>query len=355
MKHTLFLVHGMGFHTPNWADEIESKLAEVAKRYPYFQSHALEDFVQFEPIHYDDQFQQITQQWQDSAGGVSAFASEQDLDFGGSLSWLDEIAGKDAHFFWTHVADALIYRIFKLYRMGIRAHVMDQFASRLSARFELDGGVEASVLAHSLGTAVTHDTLHAMGTSRPGGLVNALAHPNWGFRAIFMVANVSRMLQSEYKAYESIVRPGPRNSPKSYCNRFYNFHHELDPFTLPKPFEPDDFGTLYTDKKLSHYRDWNTHDFATYLDNPRVHIPILNTIRPASISRNQHRAALAAYPQFGGQFSAVPAVKEKLGELAALGQGLPEKPELKDYFSFTLTGISILGEIKELIQQQGAE
>jgi len=353
MKHIVFLVHGMGRHEPQaWAESVVAKLESLAQRYPYFQGSSLDEWAEFVPIDYDDRISAILRTWQDSAQPVSAFAAAQELDFAGSLDWLDGIAAEDADFYWTHLADVVIYRLFRLYRERIRISVVDQIATVLARELDQHGGATASVIAHSLGTAVAHDSLCKLGGTPPANLPNTLAHPHWAFKSLFMLANTSRVLQSDFKAYASIVRPGPANNAQAYCSRFYSFHHELDPFTIPRRFAPSNWGTLYRGEELGHYREWNVHGFEHYLDNPRCHIPILKAItRSDAITASEAGRAVdeATYPRFGGEFRPLVEVRAKLAELGALRNELSDDPSLPEALEIVSRGFKVLREIKDLL------
>ncbi|HVS09366.1 MAG TPA: hypothetical protein VMS76_05775 [Planctomycetota bacterium] len=353
MKHIVFLVHGMGRHAPQaWAESVVAKLEESAQRYPFFQGRSLAQWAEFVPIDYDERITGVLRTWQDSAGPVSAFAAAQDLDFAGGLDWLDGIAAEDADFYWTHIADVVIYRLFRLYRERIRISVVDQIATVLAREFDQHGGATASVIAHSLGTAVTHDALCKLGGAPPANLPNTLAHPHWAFKHIFMLANTSRVLQSDFKAYTSIVRPGPANSAQAYCSRFHSFHHELDPFTIPRRFAPSNWSTLYRGEELGHFREWNVHGFGHYLDNPRCHVPILRAItRSDAITAAEAGRAVdeAAYPRFGGQFQPLVEARAKLAELSALRHELADDPSLPEALGIVSRGFKLLREIRDVL------
>ncbi len=350
-KTILFLIHGMGEHGPGWEVDVKAKLDEVAARYPGLQGTSLWDDVELIPLRYDDHLTDALQHWQASAGAVSAFAEANKLDHAGSLDWLDGVAAEDAGFFWSHVADVVVYRFLKVYRERIRASVVEQIVTPLMAipAAERDFG-RVVFLAHSLGTAVLHDALHLLGTGRFATWASAFAAPQARFRAIFTLANVSRVLQDDIKAYESIVQPGPQNKLGSNCSVFYNFRHELDPVCAVWRFAPEHFArSHYHHRDLTHYRDWNLHGFTHYLDNPRVHVHLINQILSRhAITRSQYIDAIshAAYPQFGGAFKDVPVLQAKLGELQTIVGELREDSDLSDL----LKAVSRTGEVLEEIR-----
>ena len=89
-----------------------------------------------------------------------------------------------------------------------------------------------SVVAHSLGTAVTHATLArvfqiAENDPQAG---QAMMRPT----VICTAANVTRALEPPATAYADTLRPGSALGPQAYIS----CSHKLDPFCRPLPFAP---------------------------------------------------------------------------------------------------------------------
>jgi hypothetical protein len=137
-------------------------------------------------------------------------------------------------------------------------------------------------MAYSLGTSVAHDALSwlANGTHPEFG---DLRPPGVRFRQLFMISNVSRVLekamQGDPDVYESPISPRSVRGDDAYFDEYFNFRHMLDPFTVPKRFEPQWTGSdFHPVERLLHVGDFNTHAWEHYLDNPEVHIPIFNAL-----------------------------------------------------------------------------
>ena len=185
------------------------------------------------------------------------------------------------------------------------------------------------VVAHSLGTAVAADALALLGTTPFNGS-NAFLAGREKFKHVFTLANVSRLLEDDVDPYTSVLHPDsamftptPANPPPAYCARFTSFRHVLDPFCWLLPFEPPSWGSDFTNvNDLTHLRAINVHGFEHYLDNPRVHIPIINGIfeRPV-ISATAREQAIANYPTIAGPC---------IDELRALGRALQDLPRPTD-------------------------
>ncbi len=354
-KTLLFIIHGMGVHNQGWETDLKTKLTDLTTRYPGFQNVDLWDRVELIPIRYDNHIVDALNQWQTSGGTASAFAEANKLAGSESLAWLDDIANEDSGFFWSHVADVVIYRFFELYRDRIRASVAKQVADPIMAIPKTQRDFSRVLfLAHSLGTSVLHDSLHMLGKNRFAGYANTFSPPTARFRAIMTLANVSRVLQNDIKAYDSIVQPGAHNKADTNCKQFFNFRHELDPICLVRRFDPQHFSTRgYIHRTLEHYRDWNLHGFEHYLDHPRVHIPLLNMAMGRNIvSSSQARTAIdnRTYPQFGGKFKDVPALQQKLQELRTILSDLRTESSLADMFKVVTKSKKVLAEIKDIIE-----
>ncbi|MBK7642122.1 MAG: hypothetical protein IPJ19_03590 [Planctomycetes bacterium] len=347
VQHTLFLVHGVGLHPADtWAQPVIQKLEEVAARYPSFQETPLSQFVRYVPINYDLFFEGAITRWANEGGAFAEFAARNELIDAADLSWIGALQGEDLKFFRECFVDVILYRFFKLEQNRIQDNVKRDFAKAISAQLERSSESVFSVLAHSLGCAVAHDSLHELAQSTLGGTPNALSARNFGFKSIHMLANTSRLLQTRVKAYESSVHPGPKDGVKNYCQRYYDYRHECDPIVLVRRFEPTWSEDYFTQRVVRHYRSWDIHAFRHYLDNPRVHVPILTQLAGSSaITRGEYTQAVAAYDQFGGDFAFVPSIRGKIGQLAALQAQLHEDSKLEGMFQASLQMFAILRSI----------
>jgi hypothetical protein len=332
-KHTLFLIHGIGAHGSNWAERAEGPietLKRVSRQYAYFQQRPLEDKVAFEPIHYDDVFQAATTRWQNDA----RFLEEHDpTGISGDLTqWMSSASALERNFWWTNVCDLVLYRLSPTYRQRVRSEVIDAIAGKVEELMRTERSATCSVLAHSMGTAVAHDCLHLLGTVRWGGAVNALGPRHWRFNHVFMVANTSRLLQSQdqemKRAYESIVRPGANADANSYCKTYWNFLHVADPVPFPRAFAPVGW-TQYTSIPVRHFHEFSIHNLSHHLLHPRVHIPILRKlVTPRAVTPEEEIRAVNDdnFPQFAGDPARVLRLKELSSGLDAIRRALPEDP-----------------------------
>ncbi|WP_447977941.1 hypothetical protein [Candidatus Nitrospira bockiana] len=335
-KHILFLIHGIGLHEPVWGEELDGPiktLEAISAEYGYFKKpgQALHDKVEFVTVHYDEVFQEIIAKWRQDASAIAQF--DQDRVLQGSLDWL--VNASDETFWWSHVADLAMYRFFPLYRQRVRSHVILQLAQRIEQEMNHEGSATCSVLAHSMGTAVAHDCLHLLGTVRWGKKANPLNPAHWRFQHLFMMANTSRLLQTEdaemKKAYESIVRPGPVEDASSYLATYWNIRHEADPVPFPKMFDPVGWKD-YTSILIQHFYEVNVHNLSHYLRHPRVHIPLFNKVVSRKVvSKEEEIHAVDQFPQFGGELAVVQKAKDLASKLSALKSSLGEDPGPKEW------------------------
>jgi hypothetical protein len=353
-KHTLFLIHGMGVHQgPQWSANVWNKLVECSQLYPHFQNtKPLNDYAEPVAVQYDHLIHNALTRWDTQAQGFGDFAqaNANALPGGDPLNWLAGIAGDEAGFLLSHVADVVIYRFFNNESGQIKANVRLKIFNEIKNRRTQDATAEFSVMAHSLGTSVAHDALAEIGTAPViDNNINTFQSQNFKFKSIHMLANISRALQTKPGVYESVVRPG--RGDDHYCKRLYSYRHELDPFTLPKPFTPVTWGNAYRGKRLSHYRGWNIHGWLHYLDNPRVHIPVLKSIsKTTAITPHQEREAVNndSYPQFGGQLQNMAQAQAKLTALRALVQQVDEDNGIKENFAVLSDMWKCIQELKDI-------
>jgi hypothetical protein len=299
-KHVIFMVHGIGdFKSAKaWHDSYKDLLPELYKGYEFAEFLPFDELFELKPVFYNDEFQRLRKQWATAAAEVADLMTPGKFGLG-ALQQVTEWAGsanKD-DFVRTHILDVILYRFFPDVAGAVRASVHKQLMEGIK------GAKSWSVVAHSLGTSVTHDSLVWMFDGRaPDGKL-----PPEGFRmeALAMIANVSRVLESSgyvdedgnnlnfhWDAYRSVVQPNAKIT-KGVCSRFLNVRHTWDPVPLPKQFKPaadwPDAATrasagAFLDIQIDEIEDIeklaDIHDLGHYLRNPRVHIPLFRSLLP---------------------------------------------------------------------------
>lgn len=311
MSHLVFLVHGMGVHEDSWSTEFVDAIAAAYDQYPGLKGLPLKELFRFVPITYDDIFREIVKNWEDAAELIASASKETGASVSKLTDWLKGASQLDGNFAWTHAADVLLYRGFVLVRERVCAHVAAQLVNAITQQIKDEGISRWSVIAHSLGTSVIHDTLARLWDTKaamPGGI--AFSTGNEQAQLVAMIANVSRVLETEpYDAYESCVKPGRLAQPGRGCNYFVNARHVYDPFTIPSMFRPQmwpDETTLlakparYVYAEVDHIHNWNVHDFGHYLKHPRVHVPLIRRLTDETlITDAQYEEALHRFRTFG--------------------------------------------------------
>lgn len=280
--HVLFLVHGMGRQEVNWADPVIEKLRDLSQQYNYFKENSFTENVRFEPIRYDFIFDDLLDRWQGNFKGIMDSEASPLIPGGRLREVMQSMSSEERHFFWSHIADVLIYRFFPLVRDRVRMELIREIARKISFHRNRHGNnTRFSFVAHSLGTAVLHDSLHLLGTTAwDDDIANVMGPPHTRFQALFMLANTGRILQSDIDPYESIVCPvGSKNNQASeYLDQYRNILHKFDPITLIRRMTPAGWGTNFSQIELRHVRHPNVHDFLHYLDHPEVHIPLFRVL-----------------------------------------------------------------------------
>lgn len=302
-KHILFLIHGVGIHqNQSWADSVKSKITEVAKRYSHFRTHDLEDDVELVPISYDHIFREALESWDKRGGEIRQFAEDNGINDHSVLNWLDGVSSDDS-FLWSHAMDVVIYYLFSLRRDKIRMEVIHQITQKIKSCN--DPNIACSVVAHSLGTCVVHDSLHVMGTTNWGNNASFFDSSRWSFQLVMMLANTSRLLHTDINPYDSIVRPVHVGGETSYCQDYINVQHKYDPVPFPWAYNPD-WMNDDTKIEIQHFHEPNIHGYTHYLDNPCVHIPLLRSITNwEAVTENEEQVAKEEYKRFDGDLAVI--------------------------------------------------
>lgn len=306
MADTIFLVHGMGHHPDNWHVPIEATLKRLYKKY-HLSRQPFEKRFKIRPISYDATFRNLVTRWQNDANDLGEVAAAVGADEVTNLvGWLRSAGDTQNNIIWTHAADVLLYRLFYTVRHEIKSHVAHKIAVEID---NLSASERWSIIAHSLGTAVVHDSLDMLwnGTQEDGSPTGFEPIHDQAL-VIAMIANVSRVLQTVPKAYEGTVKPGRSGQSNRGCLRYMTFRHVLDPFCIPKMFRPDSWPDssavdrgIYQYVEVDHVHDINVHDFNHYLKNPKVHIPLFRGLAGfrTAVTAAEEETELTKFKQFG--------------------------------------------------------
>jgi hypothetical protein len=367
MSRLLILVHGMGSNPPKWSEPLLQKLDAIAAQYSAFRQGApFSQRCTIAEVRYDGVFERYLEEWNASATEFAKFQKKQKLPLPGLVKWLtDDTLPKDQqNVFWSTLLDTILYRGFPVVRDEVRAVAMSQIVGHCTANMRA-GSLKVSILAHSLGTAVVHDTLQLLASGPQLGNDSFTAKKGWHFENLFMLADVARLgppalldLKDSAKTY--LVRPRsagtPGNPATFYCNAMYSFRHELDPFVRWNPFVPAGWGEDFiSPSPLPAIHAANVHSFTHYLSNPSVHIPIINqTLGSSVISTKEALDAIGAYPALGtfacgGQIAEL---KQLVADIDHAGDDLEEIAIRGSRFFATVQRLAV--ECRELAGDLGA-
>jgi len=336
--HVLFLVHGMGKHDQNWGSAVITKIEEVASSYRRFSNGSLGESVAFEPLRYDHIFDQVLNRWHGNFTEIADSEASAQFPQNEISNLLESMDEEERSFFWSHISDVLIYRFFPLWRDRVRMELIGEISGKVDHYRQLYGNnVKFSFLAHSLGTAVLHDSLHLLGSTEwEPGIANVKGPPHTRFQSVFKCANTGLILESGNQVYQSIVRPrGSFDDPdKEYLNQYFNINHRYDPITVWRRFSPEGWGVNYREVTLQHAREPNVHDINHFLDHPKLHIPLLRVIAGfRAVTPAEELAAVESYHDFDTS-EAIAHVRERV-EIAARDAG--NDPGLADLVKFWIT------------------
>ena len=314
-KKIIFLLHGMGLHEANWHTPYVDAIRQARGLYPLFNDDELDERAEFVPVEYDSIFRDLVDTWASNSALVKAASLEAGVSLSKLTDWLAGAGSLKDNFAWTHAADVLLYRAFSLVRNRVCVHVARQIVTKLQAALTASSRVRWAAIGHSLGTAVLHDSLARLWHPEspiPGA--EGFAPHNVQADLIMMVSNVSRVLEVKtdaepYDVFTSAVAPGFGGQTGRGCRYYLNVRHRLDPFTVPKMFDPqlwpDEVALLaapphYMNVVVNHLHDRDVHAFTHYLKHPAVHIPMLRTLFGSHrVSPDDERDALMRWRNFG--------------------------------------------------------
>jgi hypothetical protein len=335
MANLLFVVHGMGVHGADWADSVLATLRRLPDDCGYkwlkenggIEGSNDDRRLDIVPLSYDRVFDRLAQQWSKDSKALRESAYENGISIPNVLGWLERASEVEHNFFWTHVVDVLMYRFFSIVTADARTRMRAALAEVIEPAMR-DGEVpEISVLAHSLGTSVMHDTLALLG-SQPIDGNQAFMAGNLLLSNVFMIANVSRVLETSPAVFRSVVHPQTATSgaADAYVQRYYNFRHRFDPFPAVRPFGPVGWGAGYTTvEDCERVLKFNVHDLEHYLNDPRVHIPIFRALAGSkAVTKAEQTRAIAAYdatpePRCLGELHRFETTIERLIAVASAG------------------------------------
>lgn len=319
-KHQIFLIHGMGEFEPGWSGAIEQQFRALFDQYPTLKADGFVDFFEFKEICYGQVFEKWRAQWRADAAASAAALNAAGLDSGASKTLVELAAAPSGSSFWqTHVLDVAFYRFLMPMAQEVWREVQTQIMGHLDS---FTASPSYSIVAHSLGSAVAYETLHAMITGTPS-LPSSFRPVNF-----FAVSNTARLLWGRGGDLYTPTMGPSLTDHRGMCLRFFNFRHALDPVCNVSAFHrpPDRWfsevagrNEVYFDVNLpaADLQMANVHALQHYLGHPLVHVPMLRRLAKMQsvISNDEAKAALA---DWRGKTLATTARQKAVAKLEAL-------------------------------------
>lgn len=305
-KPIVLLIHGMGtHHQEDNAENAQGGLTSTQKEvcdgvnetaaHFGFEDYRFQDKVELHEFNYSKSLEEIllrdaenSQALIDHITLLQGRGLAQDV----AANLVEEFSEADSgKFFYTHWMDVIYYGLMFWGEM-----IRNELAAKINELYIQANrtGQTVNVIAHSLGTAVLHDTLVKL--YRKDADIRAKAPELdvdiFKFDAVIQIANVSRLvniLNGIGDPHTSVVNSGPHKCSK----RFFNFFNEFDPFTWFKRWDaPIDTG--YSGR-ITTVRNINTHDLTEYAAAPTVCYAIMRNIVGESISDDTYRLGKQAH------------------------------------------------------------
>ncbi len=337
-KSILVVIHGMGRHTAEDIKNTVIKAGNIAlQRYEKYKNEKFEDYVDVKGIGYDHFFEEERKRIVDSNKPVSEyFKAAKNLPdlFIENIVELESEIGDDS-FYTTHALDVLLYAglLVEQVRLSCLKDLCGYMADKGDSTFH--------VLAHSLGTAVVHDTLHKAftgGIKDDDGKSYALNPVTHKLDSLWMVSNVSRLM---YALNPMRTTPDPKNTvvkpstgSAGCAHHFYNIRHVLDPFTKFYPFDPqpgdswlfpDDYDDYYHNiisQKIGEFI--SPHDLSGFLIDPLISYRFLKRVMPAGMFNPSREDVTKAHQ----------GVRNLVGELKKITEYVNQISTIRDFKAF---------------------
>lgn len=322
MPSIIFFVHGVGEHAEGWEKSAADELAKLSDKYSRGGKGDFAKRFRIIGTNYNALFKDILIEWAQEKKNLDSLAAEVGASLVEKLlKWIGNADDIEKDFFWTHAFDVLTYYLLPTVREAVRVRVALQWYEAIK---DLKENEHWSIVGHSLGTAVVHDTLHTW-YNQPlagGGKLGDQRAP----RLVQMVANCSRVLQTDFDVYESDVCPG------NACNYYFSVQHPSDPVTLVRPFLPalwpkdPTMREFYYQAKLEHdyIQQKNIHDLAHYLRHPDVWIPLVRCLSYDAYVTKEGEAKYRDAFELHGKLTDPELIKLKK-KFEELGITLPDK------------------------------
>ena len=294
----VLVIHGMGTHKPGETKKlIADSLNQAAKNFG-LADFDINDKVEFFQFNYSDFLDEIRLK---DAEKVGELVNHISLLKGHGLG--EKSASELISFFsdfdkdemlYTHWMDVVYYGLM-FWGEKIRVDLAKKINDLMIEREE--GNRKFHIIAHSLGTAVLHDTLAKLFRKDTDitSEIPQLDTDRFQIDSLWMVANVSRLLNLLNDISDpnhSVVNSDPENGCTSLL---FNVRNEFDPFTWVKTYKRPIKRLKGKHIKLDTIRKINTHDLGEYVEHPDFSARFLSSILRIKIPKQAYDLGLNEY------------------------------------------------------------
>jgi hypothetical protein len=298
-------VNAAGEADDTWSKDSAAALKEQYDRYAFVRRKPFDQRFEVVHLNFDTKIFELVKRWETESQTIMGSGVVSAAPVNKLVKWLNGGAKLDDNFAWTHAACVILYFFFPLMKQRLKIHIANQIQKALAPNEE--GAVSTwSIVAHSLGTIVIHDVLQAMDSTTPNEAgISILDTMVPSAQVIAMIANVSKVLETDIPVYDGLVVPQSMVRNQSCCFSYFNCNNDFDPFVKPKRFRPPDTNNAwalaksngtYLDIAINNIHEVNVHSLRNYLVNPAVHIPLLEyLVGLGSITDEEKQQAKAEF------------------------------------------------------------
>lgn len=350
-KHIVFLLHGVGKQQKDWADEPIKLLTGHATR-------TLAQFgiqpryeVEFHDLFYSnllDKNVEVMLDGGDSLSTVNTFLKQGFAERNDPKHVATTNGEKIAAGLRDFGLDVLCYTL----NPNFMTLILNDIATQMVGKISLNAGAKFSLVTHSLGTKVGFDLLHRLYLKEysvtPAGLPMA-GSP--AFLSYYHLASVTEVIGlfdfANYTPNDSHVRVINRlRNPEQLgiVSKSYRiFNNQFDPVALIGMANKID-SNVYSDYKWLNYIDqvW-MHDMTCYLNNPSVHLAMIEDFYGVQIPATERQKLIDIYDTDGKN------LKEQFKALYTdLKNIMNDTSDIADIAAFIKKLILIIDQVKNI-------
>lgn len=343
MTTTVLLVHGIGTHKPgNMKAAFTSAINETAqKHFGLAYDINTDSQVTIREFNYSEEFDQERQKMAKAAKGGHEQLVSQLTEFTNGLpsSLVKKLLkgltklDKDG-FIYEYLLDILLYGSTHC-GPRTRARMTDEINQLVNNKGKL------VIVAHSMGTAVAHDSLNSLYTQHPK--INTV-------KGLVTFANVSRMLPLISRLPDPSQSRVHLDTDNNGCIRdfFINGHNVLDPLTHFLPFhKTQSFNVQHLLQSIQ--KKVNPHGFGQYAAHPDFVAEFLNNVcyAPKRLYSEDVKKALHSYKQ-GSLNHKFEDVRTKLDDLT------DDDINIRELIAFFKAVKEVYRELEQLAAQENS-